>query len=261
MTGPPPAAGAPAGRGERKAKRMAARRVRRSEARRRAVRGTITVTGELLITLGVVMFLFIGYQLWYTNQTAQRHVEQATQELRERWTDEGPAGHTRPAAFDAGDNFALLYIPRLGLKVPVAEGTDKQRVLDRGLVGHYGAAPLKTAMPWDAEGNFALAGHRASHGEPFRDIGRLKAGDAIVVETRDAYYTYETTSQLPSTSPADVGVLQPVPRGSTFTGPGRYITLTTCTPRYTSTHRLIVWGRLTDERPRADGAPPALTGR
>ena len=51
------------------------------------------------------------------------------------------------------------------------------------------------------QGNFAVAGHRNTHGEPFRYINKLKPGDPIVVETQDAYYTYEMASILPQTSP------------------------------------------------------------
>jgi sortase A len=53
-------------------------------------------------------------------------------------------------------------------------------------------------------------------------------------------------------------VIGPVPPGSGFTGPGRYITLTTCTPEFTSTFRMIVWGKMVDERPRSKGKPDAL---
>lgn len=126
------------------------------------------------------------------------------------------------------------------------------------MVGHYSEKPLRTAMPSDKQGNFALAGHRNTHGEPFRYINRLKPGDPIVVETREAYYTYEMTSVLPQTSPSNVSVIGPVPKQSGFTGPGRYITLTTCTPEFTSTYRLIVWGKMVDERPRSKGKPDVL---
>lgn len=126
------------------------------------------------------------------------------------------------------------------------------------MVGHYSEKPLKTAMPSAKEGNFALAGHRNTHGEPFRYVNRLKPGDPIVVETREAYYTYEMTSVLPQTSPSNVSVIAPVPKQSGFTKPGRYITLTTCTPEFTSTYRLIVWGKMVDERPRSKGKPDVL---
>lgn len=218
--------------------------------------------GELFITVGLVMLLFVTYQLWYTNLLAERTANGAAGSLRDTWEQAPGAGTPSAppvAAFEPGQGFAILHIPKLDLKVPVAEGISKAKVLDRGMVGHYGEGVLKTAMPADKQGNFAVAGHRNTHGEPFRYINRLVPGDPIVVETRDAYYTYEMTSALPQTSPANVSVIKPVPEGSGFTGPGRYITLTTCTPEFTSTYRMIVWGRMIDERPRSQGVPPALT--
>jgi sortase A len=132
-------------------------------------------------------------------------------------------------------------------------------VLDKGMIGHY-SGTQETAMPWDKQGNFALAAHRNTHGEPFRYINKLVKGDKVVVETASEYYTYEITSTLPSTPPSNTSVLRPIPVGSGFTKAGRYITLTTCTPEFTSTNRLIVWGKMVDERPRSKGKPDALLG-
>ncbi|MFB7942033.1 class E sortase, partial [Streptomyces sp. NPDC056049] len=67
-------------------------------------------------------------------------------------------------------------------------------------------------------------------------------------------------SILPQTPPSNIAVIDPIPKGSGFTAPGRYITLTTCTPEFTSTYRMIVWGKLVEERPRSKGKPGALTG-
>ncbi|MRT44425.1 class E sortase, partial [Xylella fastidiosa subsp. multiplex] len=80
-------------------------------------------------------------------------------------------------------------------------GVSNKKVLDKGMVGHYSEGRLKTAMPSAKTGNFALAGHRNTHGEPFRYINRLKKGDDVVVETQDEYYVYKMTSTLPVTSP------------------------------------------------------------
>nr|WP_308218462.1 class E sortase [Streptomyces hygroscopicus] len=216
------------------------------------------VVGELFITLGVVMLLFVTYQLWWTNIRAHQQANGAANNLQKKWDENGD--DRDPGAFSPGQGFAIIYIPKLDVKAPIAEGIDKHKVLDRGMVGHYGKNPLKTAMPWDKKGNFALAGHRNTHGEPFRYINRLKPGDKIVVETQNRYYTYEMSSILPQTPPSNTGVIKPVPPGSGFTGPGRYITLTTCTPEFTSTYRMIVWGKMVEERPRSEGKPDALVG-
>ncbi|MFJ6696627.1 class E sortase [Streptomyces sp. NPDC091272] len=215
--------------------------------------------GELFITFGVVMLLFVTYQLWWTNVRAGMQADGATHSLQDGWA-KGGAKPKAAGVFEPGQGFAIMHIPKLDVKVPVAEGIDKHKVLDRGMVGHYADGKLKTAMPGDKQGNFAVAGHRNTHGEPFRYVNRLLKGDKIVVETQDAFYTYEMVSMLSQTSPSNVSVIQPVPRGSGFTKPGRYLTLTTCTPEFTSTYRLIVWGKMVDERPRSKGMPAALDG-
>ncbi|MGF6943863.1 sortase A [Streptomyces auratus] len=213
--------------------------------------------GEVFISLGVLMLLFVTYQLWWTNVRAEEEAGGAANNLQHEWDKGG--GEKKNLA--DGERFGIMYIPKLDVKAPIAEGIDKHNVLDHGMVGHYDKnSGIKTAMPWDKKGNFAVAAHRNTHGEPFRYINKLTKGDKIVVETQSSYYTYEMESILPQTSPSNTSVIGPVPPGSGFTGPGRYITLTTCTPEFTSTFRMIVWGKMVDERPRSKGKPDALTG-
>ncbi|MEU6341300.1 class E sortase [Streptomyces sp. NPDC046977] len=214
------------------------------------------VVGEVFITFGVLMLLFVTYQLWWTNVLAHQQAGGAANNLQKQWEGEKTTPRD-PGAFSPGQGFAIMYIPKLDVKAPIAEGTDKHKVLDKGMIGHYDGQ-LETAMPWDKQGNFALAAHRNTHGEPFRYINKLVDGDKVVVETESTYYTYEVTSMLASTPPSNTSVIKPVPNGSGFTKPGRYITLTTCTPEFTSEFRLIVWGKMVEERPRAKGKPDAL---
>ncbi|MFG3404035.1 class E sortase [Streptomyces sp. NPDC048142] len=214
------------------------------------------VAGEVFISLGVLMLLFVTYQLWWTNIRAEQIAGKETDRIQDEWA----SGDRKPGVFAPGQGFAIMHIPKLDVVAPIAEGIDKEKVLDRGMIGHYGEGRLKTAMPSDKQGNFSVAGHRNTHGEPFRYINKLSPGDPIVVETQDAYYTYEMASILPQTSPSNISVIEPVPAGSGFEGPGRYLTLTTCTPEFTSTYRLIVWGKMVDERPRSEGKPDALVG-
>ncbi|WP_407702520.1 class E sortase [Streptomyces niger] len=237
--------------------RVAARRAAR--ARKESVGVVVSrITGEAFITLGVLMLLFVAYQLWWTNVLAHNQAGGAANNLQQQWDKDGEDDKRAAGAFSPGEGFAIMYIPKLDVKVPIAEGISKTEVLDHGMVGHYGEGKLKTAMPWDKTGNFAVAGHRNTHGEPFRYINRLVKGDKIVVETRSRFYTYEMESILPQTLPSNVGVIGPVPPGSGFTKPGRYLTLTTCTPEFTSTYRMIVWGKMVEERPRSKGKPDAL---
>ncbi|WP_420824790.1 class E sortase [Streptomyces coryli] len=250
----PAPAPARTGAGGRAARRKAA--TRKAKQRRSAVASH--VIGEAFITIGVLMLLFVAYQLWWTNVLAGKQAGGESDRLQKQWEQGGGDPDRKAGSFEPGEGFAIMYIPKLDVKVPIAEGIDKHKVLDRGMVGHYDKTPLKTAMPWDKKGNFAVAGHRNTHGEPFRYINKLDPGDPVVVETKDKFYVYKVASTLPSTSPSNTGVINPVPDDSGFTKPGRYVTLTTCTPEFTSKYRLIVWGKMVEERPRSKGKPDAL---
>ncbi|WP_060888171.1 class E sortase [Streptomyces caniscabiei] len=202
------------------------------------------IAAEGAVTLGLVLLLFVAHQLWWTNRQAQEGAVREVAALERTWAH---GGAESPAHAQA---YAVLVIPRLHLRAPVAEGVGRAEVLDKGYVGHYPG----TAQP-GRPGNLALAGHRTTHGEPFRHLDRLEAGDEIRVETHDAVHTYVVDSTLPQTAPGDGGVLRPVPRSEVrpsygYRERGHYLTLTTCTPAYTSTYRLVVWGKLRSVRLR-----------
>jgi sortase A len=227
--------------------------------------------GELLITCGVVVLLFCAYQLVWTNVEANRAQNQVLDDLRGRWAQEGgtpapsepsrtPAKKPGVSAVDIGDGLAIIRIPRLGLDYakPVVQGVSLDD-LHRG-VGHY----PETALPGQV-GNFAVAGHRATNGEPFRDLDAVRAGDKVVIETRDTWFTY-VVDPTPGggghriVAPADTWVIEPVPGEPAAKPTRKLITLTTCNPRWASTERLIVSGHLESEQPKSDGLPPALEG-
>ncbi len=236
-----------AGSGRRRAARRptgAGRRRKRSPAAH-AARAASTV----LVTSGLAMVLFVVHQVWWTNVQARAEADEALSKLERTWSDEAPDSQTEDGAgeFAPGEGFAIIRIPKLDLAFPIAEGVGLEQVLDKGLVGHYPG----TGMPADSVGNFVLAAHRNTHGEPFREIGRLAPGDRIVVETATVSYGYEVAGRIPETPPTDVSVLRLIPGGSPFSESGRYITLTTCTPEFSTRGRLIVFGKLVEERPRA----------
>jgi sortase A len=153
---------------------------------------------------------------------------------------------------DFGKGFAFLHIPRLGKKysVPVVQGVSLPD-LSRG-VGHYPS----TALPGEV-GNFAVAGHRATNGQPFADLDAVKVGDSLVVETRLKWFTY-VVDKVQIVQPTDVWVIEPVPGKPNQSPTRRLITLTTCNPRWASTQRLILFGHLTASQVTTDGRPPAL---
>jgi sortase A len=229
------------------------------------LRTTIRGTGEMMITLGLVLLLFCVYQLVWTNVEANAATAATGDDLREAWVATSPEpapaepapaepAPVQPVSVTPSNAFAFIHIPRLapGFVKPVVEGVTPAD-LAKG-IGHYPT----TALP-GAVGNFALAGHRATNGEPFRDLDKLRAGDAVVIETADTWYTY-TMSRSEIVKPTQTDVLLPVPRSPGVSATEPLITLTTCNPRWASTERLIWYGSLSDTQPKAAGLPPALAG-
>ncbi|MFF4957938.1 class E sortase [Streptomyces sp. NPDC001222] len=201
----------------------------------------VSVFGELLITAGLVLGLFVVYSLWWTNVLADRKADRQGDKVRDHWAAEKGSG---PGALDTKDGIGFLHVPAMhNGEVLVEKGTSTS-VLNDGVAGYY-VDPVKAALPMTGRtGNFALAAHRDGHGAKFHNIDKLKKGDPVVFETKDDWYVYKVFAILPETSKYDVKVLTAVPEEAGVKKPGHYITLTTCTPVFTSEYRYIVWGEL-----------------
>lgn len=209
--------------------------------------------GQLLISAGVVVLLFVVYELWITNFYTDHQQHALSQQLQRQWRAPAPAAAVVNPPFN-GEGLAMLFIPRLG--------RDYQEVVVQGVSvtdlrkgpGHYPG----TAMPGQV-GNFVLSGHRTTYGAPFNRLDVLHKGDAIVVETRADWYVYRVT-RTEVVSPNDLSVVAPVPDRPGVHPTQAVITLTTCNPEYSATSRLVVIGVLAGHQPRTAGAPAALLG-
>lgn len=235
----------------------------RPPARRRGSVGTtfLGAIGELLITAGVIVGLFVVWQVFWTDvegsRAAANHIDSFEQALPESPEQPGepqtgtPPEEPSPAA---GETFATMFVPRWGAdwEFPIAEGVGRVDVLDAGFVGHYPS----TQLPGEI-GNFALAGHRQSHAKPFYGVDRLETGDTIIVQTAQAWYVYRVTDSLVVT-PDRSDVLAPDPTDPTAEATERTITLTTCHPLWSTRERWIVHGVLDHWVDRADGRPAEL---
>lgn len=234
---------------------------RRAAAPRRRV-SVIGVIGELLITAGVVVLLFLGWQLWLDNLIVGREQNAEAQQQSLEWNKGGssaPAPLDRPDPGDPvvaaepgnAERFGVLIIPRLGADwaKPVGEGIGTKDVLNLG-IGHYPG----TAMP-GAVGNAAFAGHRTGYGSPLFDIVNLQVGDSMYLETADGWYQYVYRS-MEYVLPDGVGVLEPVPQFPGVSPTDRILTLTSCNPAYSADERVIAYAVYETWYPRA-GGPPA----
>ena len=207
--------------------------------------------GVLLLVVGLSCLGWVAYQYFGTNVVSNRAFDVQRQDLRSRWQERPAAGAATPSATPApaaplpGDATALLRIPAFGAdyEIPVLEGTDLD-ILSRG-VGHY----TGTAQAGEV-GNYAIAGHRVTHGQPFSRLLELGKGDQVVVETERAVYIYvldEPPRSLTVTD-TDSWVLDPVP-GRPDAEPSRaLITLTTCQDLFHSPDRSVGFGHLESTR-------------
>ncbi|MEV0221951.1 class E sortase [Streptomyces sp. NPDC050704] len=239
------------------------------------MRVVVRTISELCITVGTLIVLFVVYVLFWTGVKADTAMDDQIAQLQEQWSkgsvatdsaagngsngSDGSNGSSasgspgEPAPYKDGKPFAVMYIPRLGFtwNKPVLEGT-KTNTLKKGL-GHYAS----TAQLGQA-GNFAVAGHRRTYGDPFKDFPRLRRGDAVVLTDGATWFTYRIDTKPYKTLPSDIAVIDPVPEKSGYTRAGRYLTLTTCEPEWGHSHRLIVWAHLDSTQPVEAGKPEAL---
>lgn len=235
----------------------------------------VGVIGEVFVTAGVLVFLFLGWQLWLNDIIVGNEQRDSAIALSESLSEKGkdvpteePKADAEAPAVDHGDPpvstvttanakpFATLYIPRFGndyVRV-IGEGVSLSQVLnkkDLG-VGHY----PETQMPGEV-GNFALAAHRTTWGAPFNKVGELQVGDAIYVQTVDGWYTYRYRN-LEYVRPTGVGVIEPVPQAPGVQPGERYITLTSCNPLFSAAERIVAYGVLEDWQPASAGMPAEL---
>ena len=233
----------------------------------------VGILGELLILAGALLALFVVWQLFYTDVQGERAQREVVESLD--WADEdvvdgitaGDAGvETIPSELKRTDDppemdypaftdtFATFMVPRWGQDYvkPISEGTTRADVLDPLGIGHY----EDTALPGEM-GNFAISGHRTTYGKPFADVDVLETDDALIVQTEDAWFVYRVAS-WEIVRPTDVQVIAPVPNEPGAEPDGRYITLTTCHPKFSAAQRWIVHGELEYWAPTGHGVPEEL---
>ncbi|MFZ6005702.1 MAG: class E sortase [Actinomycetota bacterium] len=222
--------------------------------------------GRACISAGVLILLFVAYQLWGTGireAQAQNKLEDKFAEVLDE-ASERPASTTTTTTEDTnptddptitvpdtvppieavpnGEPTARIRIPKIGVDKIVVEGV-ALRDLKKG-PGHYPGTPLP-----GQEGNAAIAGHRTTYGAPFNRIDELVLGDEIIVETVQGEFRYLVTGHE-IVSPSQVDVLDDK-------GDNR-LTLTACHPKYSARQRIIVTAKLAPEIDALPAPPPVI---
>jgi sortase A len=226
---------------------------------REGVRRGLPPSGWLglgLVAVGLVILGWLGWEFWGTNWVSHRTQTRVIARLHHDWrlgrpttvVPEGPHGSLVRAT-------AIVLIPRFGphYAVPVLAGTSDS-VLAAGF-GHFTGTAAVGGV-----GNYALAGHRVTHGEPLRDMPDLQPGDRVVVETRTTVFTYRLDTGgdalvVPFTASWVLDPLPTNPDGGVEPpdrSPGqRLITLTTCSELFHTDNRLVAFGHLVARQPRS----------
>jgi sortase A len=201
--------------------------------------------GRVVLVAGILVLLFIPYLLWGTGLQTARSQSQLRAEFSKAQSQDGtrstpksvdPAPGSQPVAAAApplsdppiGSPVGTITIPSIDLSMAVVEGTGTAQ-LQAG-PGHYSNTPLP-----GEDGNAAIAGHRTTYLHPFYNLNELVPGDPITVATLQGIFLFHVTSSQ-SVLPSDVSVI------SATTNPT--LTLTTCTPRYSASQRLVVHATL-----------------
>jgi len=209
--------------------------------------------GKTLISVGVLILLFVVFQLWGTGVTHDRAQKSLRSEFARQLATPAAAEPaqaapnavapptTAPAPPVEGKPAGAIVIPKIGLDGIIVEGVGVED-LKKG-VGHY----PDTRMPGET-GNAALAGHRTTYGAPFNRVDELIKGDEITVTTTAGTFRYAVTESRIVT-PETVEVLDDTTDNR--------LTLTTCHPKLSAEKRLIVIAQLMGA---PLGAPPAPAG-
>src|SRR6478735_2898851 len=209
-------------------------------------------TGVVLLVAGLGCIGWVAWQLYVTTWVAQRDQDRSVAATERVWQDAQPGGDgvSDDDVRLAEGVVALVRIPAFGddYVVPVREGTGDD-VLARGF-GLFDGSPDPGEV-----GNYALGGHRVTHGEPLRHMPDLEPGDVVEVTTADTVYTYtlDTAGDALTVDMADTWVVgpDPVPPSggepvSEQVGSRRLLTLVTCSELFHTDHRLVAFGHLTD---------------
>jgi sortase A len=223
---------------------------RRRDTSHQKQRRVMLVGGIALVTVGAIVLGWLAWQFWGTNWVSKGRQAEVVADLQESWDDGQGTAET-----DFGKATGILRVPRFGAdyEVPILEGTSDE-VLAAG-VGH-----VEDTASVGANGNFAIAAHRVTHGEPFADFPDLQDGDLVTIETVNATYTYEldnggTDLIVPFTAGWVLDPVFPVnPNTGGVTAPGKpgdkIITLVTCTEIFHTEDRSVAFGHLVSAEPK-----------
>jgi sortase A len=209
------------------------------------MRRVVRWTGTTFVTTGALILLFALYELVGTSIITNGHQRALENDFRQQLASPAPTASptaTPKPARPLGNPKAIarVIIPKIGVDDIVVEGVKLSNLA-------YGPGHYPASAKIGQTGTTAVAGHRTGWGSPFINLDKVGPGDEIVFETIEATYTYRITGTT-IVEPTETRVLAGDPNSKAT----HKLTITTCTPKYTSRRRLILWGDLTATVPRSN---------
>lgn len=216
----------------------------------------LNLVGRTCIAAGVLILLFVAYQLWGTGIREAQAQDRLEHEFKNKLATTTTTPPTAPSTSSNSDTINTLpavtaptnappiaegeaigqiQIPKIGLDAIVVEGVGDDDL--KSGPGHYPSTPEP-----GQKGNAAIAGHRTTYGAPFGSIDELEPNDEITVTTVQGKFTYTVMKQEDGTghiivNPNQTEVLNEMPGKNT-------LTLTACHPKYSASERIIVFAQL-----------------
>ena len=251
---------------------LSTRGERRRLRRQRRLHFTVALTGEVLVTAGVLVGLFLVWFLGINDVVQSQQQAGSASEVADEWNqplvvepennESGvPSNEVMPSLMEPpttepvalGTGFALLYVPRFGENYvrSIGEGVDLASVLNSP---EFGVGRYTESSALGEIGNFAVAGHRTTYGASFALIGELRVGDRLYVEVEQGWYSY-VFRNLEYVWPTEVEVLEGFPKLPQAETSDRVLTLTSCHPRFSEAERIIAYALYEGWFPRSGGPP------
>jgi len=170
---------------------------------------------------------------WFSPPASEFGPEEAPVEGESKASSANLSSQNPSALQQHFNTLGILEIKKIDLRLPILPGASKINL-------KIGAGLLEKTAEIGAFGNTVLTAHRSyTYGRFFNRLEELEAGDEIFIATRGNTYRYMVYNKV-IVEPDDISLT----RGSKEE---KILTLVTCHPVHSATHRLVIQARMMEE--------------
>ncbi|HEY1358254.1 MAG TPA: class E sortase [Thermoleophilaceae bacterium] len=193
------------------------------------MRAVLRFVASVLMVSGAMLIADAVLTLTWEEPVSAFLQDKQQAKLKKQLSDLPPSSHKlihfKPLK---GHAIGEIMLPAIHKNAFVVQGTDGGSL--RKGPGHYPDTPLP-----GKRGTVGIAGHRTTHGAPFRHIDSLKPGNRIILAMPYGTFTYKV-ERTRIVDPNATWILHTV----------RYnrLILSACHPLYSAAQRIVVFARL-----------------